>query len=106
MPRASSLDAGHALGPVHEQQHLGVPSRLQYSSTAGGASPVAAGGAMRRTATVSGHGELLAQSAQQHKRSSSPSAAVSAPGLDLAMYRAAGRLLPLNLNYMPNTLTK
>jgi len=57
---------------------------------------------IRRTLTISGHGTSEPQ-AQQQRRSTSP---VSAPGLDLTMYRHAGNMVPFNLNYLPNSLTK
>lgn len=101
--RAASMDAGQAWLP---NQHYPQGSRLQHSSssTAGdgavGASH-AATGTLHRAATISeGAAEVPLQ-----RRASSPSA-VAAPGLDLAMYRASGRLLPLNLNYLPKSLTK
>lgn len=62
---------------------------------------------LRRAATISGHGsaegpELLPA---LQRRASSPS--VSAPGLEgFGMYRASGLLLPLNLSYMPKSLSK
>lgn len=97
MPRASSMDSS--------QPQLPAASRLQHSSSLAGSASTLAVGSMRRTATISsGHG-AEAELARARPRVSSPSA-VAVPGQDLAMYRATGLLLPLNLNYMPQTLTK
>lgn len=102
--RAASMESGQPWPPNQQQHHLPA-SRLQHSSSAAGNG--AAGTSrdpIRRTATISEQGAAELASSLQ-RRSSSPSA-VAAPGLDLAMYRAAGLLLPLNLNYMPRSLTK
>lgn len=97
VPRAASMDSS--------QQQLPAPSRLQHSSSLAGSASTVAAGTMRRTATnSSGHG-AAAELATAQPRGSSPSA-VAVPGQDLAMYRATGLLLPLNLNYMPRTLTE
>jgi hypothetical protein len=91
--------------PSSQQQPAG--SRLQHSSSTAGAGAFAASqhaaSALRRATTISEQG--AADLAPLQRRASSPPA-VAAPGLDLAMYRASGRLLPLNLNYMPKGLTK
>lgn len=103
MQRAASLQTDLPW-PSQQQHHL-PGSRLQQSSSAAGAG--AAGMSrdpLRRAATISEQGAAELASSLQ-RRSSSPSA-VAAPGLDLAMYRATGLLLPLNLNYMPKSLTK
>lgn len=84
------------------QPQLPAASRLQHSSSLAGS----ANTCMHRTATIgSGHSAAAALAAAARPRVSSPSA-VAVPGQDLAMYRATGLLLPLNLNYMPQTLTK
>jgi hypothetical protein len=97
VPRAASMDSS--------QHQLPAPSRLQHSSSLAGSASTLAAGTIRRTANISsGHG-AAAELATAQPRGSSPSA-VAVPGQDLAMYRATGLLLPLNLNYMPRTLTK
>lgn len=97
-PRAASLESSQALW-VQQQQ---APSRLQHSSSAAHDPAAGAAVSIRRTLTISGHGTSELQ-AQQQRRSSSP---VSAPGLDLAMYRQNNNMVPFNLNYLPNSLTK
>lgn len=90
VPRTMSLDPQSAGG-----------SRLQHSSSLAGGAELHMSGAIRRAATISNEVAadfMLQQPGQQ--------AVSSAPGAELAMYRAAGRLLPLNLNYMPTSLTK
>jgi hypothetical protein len=105
LPSATSTKGGEGLCPnLHVRS---TASRLQHTHSAATDASTSASSSLRRTATISrpgsAQGPELGPALQ--RRASSPS--VSAPGLEgFGMYRASGLLLPLNLSYMPKSLTK